>query len=122
MNIPVYNELICHPVVGGSWEGFAIENIMSVVQNRALPYYYRTVTGAEIDLILEFSGHEKWAIEIKRGSAPALSKGFHIACEDIKADKKFVLYSGIDKFPLSGDTTAISLADLMKELLRKVEQ
>ena len=117
MNISAYNDLISHPVVGGSWEGFVIENIMSVVQGRALPYYYRTSAGAEIDLILEFSGQEKWAIEIKRSSAPSLSKGFHSACEDIKADRKFVVYSGTDKFPAGGDVTAISLAGIMQEIL-----
>jgi predicted AAA+ superfamily ATPase len=121
LNISVYNDLISHPVVGGSWEGFVIENIMSVVQGRALPYYYRTAAGAEIDLILEFSGQEKWAIEIKRSSAPALSKGFHIACEDIRADRKFVVYSGIDRFSLGEKITAISLADLMQEILSKIE-
>jgi predicted AAA+ superfamily ATPase len=121
LNISVYNDLISHPVVGGSWEGFVIENIMSVVQGRALPYYYRTAAGAEIDLILEFSGQEKWAIEIKRSSAPALSKGFHIACEDVRADRKFVVYSGMDRFSLSEKVTAISLADLMQEILNKIE-
>ena len=120
LNITSYNDLIGHPVVGGSWEGFVIENIMSVTQGKALPYYYRTAVGAEIDLILEFSGREKWAIEIKRSATPTLSKGFHIACEDIKADKKFVIYSGSDRFSLSEKVTAISLAGLMQEILMKL--
>lgn len=119
LNIPTYNDLAGHPVVGGSWEGIVIENIMSVAQGTALPYYYRTSAGAEIDLILEFSGQEKWAIEIKRAAAPSLSKGFHIACEDIKADKKFVLYPGVDKFSLGDKVTAISLTGLMEEILSK---
>ena len=120
LNIITYNDLIGHPVSGGSWEGFVIENIMAAVQGRALPYYYRTAVGAEIDLILEFSGQEKWAIEIKRSTAPALSKGFHIACEDIQADKKFVVHSGSDKFPMGEKVTAISLAGLMEEILLKL--
>lgn len=122
LNISSYNDLLSHPVVGGSWEGFVIENIMSVVQGRALPYYYRTSAGAEIDLILEFSGQEKWAIEIKRSSAPALSRGFHIACADIKADRKFVIYSGTDRFPMGEDVTALSLADIMQEILTQTGQ
>ncbi|SFE15994.1 hypothetical protein SAMN05518672_104706 [Chitinophaga sp. CF118] len=117
LNISTYNDLLGHPVVGGSWEGFVIENIMSVVPARALPFYYRTSNGAEIDLILEFSGKEKWAIEVKRSSSPALSKGFHIACDDIKADKRYVVYSGKDRFSLGEGVTAIPLADLMQELL-----
>lgn len=119
LNITGYNDLIAHPVAGGSWEGFVVENIMSVVHNLALPFYYRTSAGAEIDLILEFSGQEKWAIEIKRSSAPALSKGFHIACDDVKADRKLVVYSGADKFSMGEGVTAIPLSMLMQELLDK---
>lgn len=122
LNIFSYNDLLGHPVVGGSWEGFVIENIMSAAQGRALPYFYRTSAGAEIDLILEFSGQEKWAIEIKRSSTPALSKGFHIACDDIQADRKFVVYSGVDRFSLGENISAISLAELMQEVLSKTSQ
>jgi len=117
LNIPGYNDLLGHPVAGGSWEGFVIENLLSVAPERALPYYYRTPGGAEIDFILEFSGSEKWAIEIKRSSSPSLSRGFHIACDDIKADRRYVVYSGKDKFPLGNGVTAIPLPALMQELL-----
>lgn len=55
LNIGSYSDLLGHPVVGGSWEGFVIENIMSVAPASAQPYFYRTPDGAEIDLILEFS-------------------------------------------------------------------
>ncbi len=118
LNISGYNDLLGHPVVGGSWEGFVIENILSVAPSSALPFYYRTAGGAEIDLILEFSGSEKWAIEIKRNSVPSLSKGFFIACEDIKATKRFVVYSGKDRFSMGEEVIAISLFDFMQELCR----
>jgi predicted AAA+ superfamily ATPase len=117
LNISGYNDLLGHPVAGGSWEGFVIENILSVAPERALPYYYRTATGTEIDFILEFSGNEKWAIEIKRSSSPSLSKGFHIACDDIKADRRYVVYSGNDKFSIGNGVIAIPLPILMQELL-----
>lgn len=119
LNIEGYNNLLGHPVVGGSWEGFVIENIMSVAPPRMQPYYYRTPGGAELDLVLEFAGGEKWAIEIKRSSSPKLSKGFHVACEDIQPDKKFVIYSGTDTFPMAEDVTAISLYGLMNEIVKR---
>ncbi len=117
LNISGYNDLLGHPVAGGSWEGFVVENLLSVAPERALPYYYRTSGGAEIDFILEFSGNEKWAIEIKRSSVPTLSKGFYIACDDIKADRRYVVYSGKDKFPMGNGAIAIPLPMLMQELL-----
>ncbi len=120
LNITTHNDLLGHPVVGGSWEGFVIENILSVTPARVQPYYYGTPGGAEIDFILEFSGKEKWAIEIKRSSALALSKGFHIACDDIKPDRKYVVYAGSDRFSMgSGGIIAISLAGLMEEVLKQ---
>lgn len=119
LNIVNYNDLLGHPVVGGSWEGFVIENIMSVLPHGVQPFYYRTSGGAEIDLILEFWAKERWAIEIKRSSSPKISKGFHIACEDIKPARKFVAYSGPDSFPMGDDLTAISIYDLMNEILKE---
>lgn len=116
LQIGTLNDLLGHPVVGGSWEGFVLENIMSVAPSHVQPYFYRTVGGAEIDLVLEWSTQERWAIEIKRSSAPSLAKGFHLACQDIKPSKKFVVYSGQDTFSMGGEITAISLRDLMHKI------
>lgn len=118
LNIQSYNDLLGHPVFGGSWEGFVIENVLSVAPVNARAYYYRTSNGQEIDLLLEFSGQEKWAIEIKRSTVPVLSKGFYRACEDIRPDKKFVVYNGQDQFPMQDDVVATPLSNLMRELLK----
>ncbi len=119
LNINNYSDLLGHPVSGGSWEGFVIENLLAVAPERVIPYYYGTPGGAEIDLILEFSPREKWAIEIKRNTAPSLSKGFCTACEDVKPQKRFVVYSGQDRFRLKEDVMAIPLPDLMTELQKQ---
>jgi len=119
LNIGSYNDLLGHPVVGGSWEGFVIENIMSVARPRVQPFYYGTPGGAEIDLLLEFATNEKWAIEIKRSSSPSLTKGFHIACDDIKPQRRYVIYGGSDRFSLGEGITAISLPDLMLDVLEQ---
>lgn len=121
LNVGKYADLLGHPVVGGSWEGFVIENIMSVAPANVQAFYYRTPGGAEIDLILEFSPTEIWAIEIKRNSSPSLSKGFYMACEDVKPQKRFVVYGGKDRFSLGNDITAISLFELMGEVLKQQE-
>ena len=113
------NELLGHPVVGGSWEGFVIENIMSVAPSNMQAYYYRTSGGAEVDLVLEYGGRERWAVEIKRSSSPTLGRGFHQACEDIQATRKYVVYAGNDSFSMSKDVRAISLYDLMQELMNQ---
>ena len=57
-----------------------------------------------------------WAIEVKRSSAPKVSKGFHFACEDIKATHKFVIYPGEERYPLSGGIEALGLIEFLQLL------
>jgi uncharacterized protein len=101
-----------HPVAGGSWEGFVIENLLSAAPERVKGYFYRTSAGAEIDLLLVMPGGELWAIEIKRGLAPKLDKGFHHAREDLRPVRSFVVYSGEDRHPKGEGIEAIGVTEL----------
>ena len=51
LGINSYDELLSNPVLGKSWEGFAVENILSILPGRAETYFYRTAAGAEVDLL-----------------------------------------------------------------------
>ena len=108
------DQLLSHPVVGSSWEGFVIENIISVLPKGAETYFYRTASGAEIDLIIKFSDKDVWAIEIKKSLTPKIHKGFHQACEDVRATEKYIIYSGTDEFPAKHNVKVISLLKIMK--------
>lgn len=70
LGIESYDVLLGHPVVGGSWEGFVVENILGAVPAHTQSGYYRTRGGAEIDLVLDLGGGRVWAIEVKRASVP----------------------------------------------------
>jgi predicted AAA+ superfamily ATPase len=110
-------DVLGHPITGESWEGFAIENIINASPERTEVSYYRTSAGAEIDLILNLGRkHGLWAIEIKRSSAPKISKGFYISIEDIKPQKTFIVYSGDERYPKKGGIDAISLHELCELL------
>jgi predicted AAA+ superfamily ATPase len=117
LNLNNFNSLIGHPVSGGSWEGFVVENIASVLPAMAQIYFYRSSGGAEIDLVIEFAPDKRWAVEIKLSSAPTLEKGFFIACEEIKASQKFVIYNGNDRFSMQNGVTAIPLITFMELVL-----
>ena len=110
LGIGDYNELAGHPVIGASWEGFVIENLLSVVPDRSSDSFYRTSAGAEIDLVLDLPGRAgRWAIEIKRALSAKPGKGFYQACEDIQPDKSFVVYAGTERYPVSeGMTQSVS--------------
>jgi len=122
LGIEDLNALAGHPVLGASWEGFVIENLLAAAPPRAMPSFYRTSAGAEIDLILELPGkHGLWAIEIKRGLTASPSKGFHIAREDIKPRRSFIVYSGEDRYPISKEVEAIGVRE-MASLLAKLSR
>lgn len=108
--------LLGHPVVGGSWEGLVIENLIGVVGQDVEPSFYRTSGGAEIDLVLSWADGREWAIEVKRTLAPKLERGARSALADIKPERGFVVYPGSERYPLGGGVEAIGLAELCAEL------
>ena len=116
LNIETLNDLCGHPVVGGSWEGFVVENLIASAPRQTECFYYRTSAGAEIDLLLRLPNGKLWAIEIKRSLAPKLEKGFYFACEDLKPDAKFLVYPGSERYPLAPDIEVINLPALANEL------
>lgn len=82
--------VLSHPVAGPSWEGFVIEQLIASAP-QAEANFYRTSHGAEADLVMSFRNGEIWVIEIKRSSAPAVSKGFHLAAADVGATRKLLV-------------------------------
>jgi hypothetical protein len=116
LDLEDHNEIAGHPVVGASWEGFVIENLLAAAPARTAASFYRTGAGAEVDLVLDLPGRRRWVIEIKRGLSPKLDKGFHHACEDLKPTRRIVVYSGDDHYKIAADVEAISVRDLAREL------
>ena len=110
-------DVLAHPVAGGSWEGFAIENLLAAAPNWVQPFFYRTQAGAEVDLVLEFDPGRRWAVEIKRSAShPAPSRGFHTACADIDAQRRIVAYGGTRAFPQPNGVETLPLNGLMEQL------
>ena len=116
LGIADHNALSGHPVVGASWEGFVIENLIAAAPARTIPSFYRTAAGAEIDLILEIPGHGMWALEIKRSLSAKPEKGFYLACEDLKPQHRFLVNSGNERYPINPGFDAIGLTDMARLL------
>lgn len=109
--------LLAHPVAGGSWEGMVIESLIAAAPSGTEAHFFRTAAGAEIDLLLELPGRRgPWAIEIKRGLAPKIERGFHVACDDLRPERRLVVYSGSERFPLAEQVQAVSLGELCADL------
>ena len=95
LNIRTLDDLHGHPSMGGSWEGFVVEQILEILPERWQAYFYRTGAGAEIDLVLFDGNHKPVAVEIKYSVSPKLERGFWNAYEDLSCKKGFVLYPGV---------------------------
>ncbi len=115
LNLRRLDDVLGHPVAGASWEGFVIENLIAASQPGVDAHFYRTQAGAEIDLLLQV-GSERWAIEIKRNSAPSVSRGFHNACEDLQPDRKWVIYPGEAEYELKDAIVVAPLGVVMEQI------
>ena len=105
-------ELLGHPVAGPSWEGLVIENLLAQVPSTANAWFYRSLAGAEIDLLLEFSAGQRHAVEIKRSvSDPRPGKGFYLACDDLKVRGRWVIYPGRERYRLDASTEVVPFAE-----------
>ena len=116
LGLPDEETLLGHPAVGASWEGFVLENLITAAGTNASAHFYRTSSGAEVDLLLNWPSGESWAIEVKRSLAPKVERGFHSACEDLQPTRKLVIYPGDEPFPLGHGVQAMPLTTLCHEL------
>ncbi|MCI0740386.1 MAG: ATP-binding protein [Gemmataceae bacterium] len=105
-----------HPKFGASWEGFALEQILGVVDARQA-YFWGTHAGAELDLLL-LSGAKRFGVEFKTNDAPDMTKSLHVALADLRLDKAWIVYPGHVSYPVHEKVDVISLP----ALLRKLEQ
>jgi uncharacterized protein len=108
--------LVSHPVLGASWEGFAIEQALAAAPEGTTAHFYRTSAGAEIDLLLHLPGGDSWAVEIKRSLSPRPEKGFHHACVDLSPTRRFIVYPGEERYPLNAEVEAMPLLTLARLL------
>lgn len=111
------DDILSHPVAGASWEGMVIENIIGAVGDRYDAHFYRTANGAEIDLILVSGGVPEVAIEVKRSTAPSVERGFHLACDDLEIEKRWLIYPGDKSYPKPHGITAMPLVQALEQLV-----
>lgn len=109
LGIGTLEDLLAHPVCGTSWEGWVIENLIAAAPAGTGVWFYRSAAGAEIDVVLEFSPGRSWAVECKRSLTPSPSRGFHEGCNELRPERKLVIYPGAESFPLGQDVECLPL-------------
>ena len=109
LRIESLDDLQGHPVVGSSWEGFVIEQIAGILPESTPIYFYRTLAGAEIDLVILGKKNKIFAFEIKYSLSPKIEKGFSIGFEDLACQKGFIVYPGEEYYPLKKNVFALPI-------------
>jgi len=116
LGIATLQDLLGHPVIGSSWEAFCIENLIAAAPMQSEAFFYRTAAGAEIDLVLALPDGGLWAIEIKRTTAPKVTRGFHTAAEDLGVAQRILVYAGQHTLPGPNDLQVMPLAAALTKL------
>jgi uncharacterized protein len=98
-------DLLSHPKLGASWEGFVIEQLLQAVEPDQA-YFWATHQGAELDLLM-LRGSRRVGVEIKRTDAPSLTPSMRIALDDLRLNKLWVIYPGQQRYNLNAKVTAI---------------
>ncbi len=116
LGISTFNDLLGHPIVGASWEGFVVENIASVLPPNVQMSFYRTSAGTEVDLVLEYPSNKRIAIEIKRTLSPTITKSLSDGIAAIEPKESYVVYPGSALYPLASNLEAIPLRQLLERV------
>ena len=115
LGIETVQALQGHPIVGPSWEGWVIEQLLALLPSGWRPYFYRTAAGAEVDLLIDRPGRKPVAIEIKFSSAPKPGRGFWSALADTQA-KGWVCAPVTEGYPLAQGVNVLPVTELHRVL------
>lgn len=110
LQLPTMSDLQSHPKLGAAWEGFAVEQVIGLLNTRDA-YYWATYSGAELDLLIRFSG-KNYGFEFKYTDAPGVSRSMRIAIQDLSLDHLWVVYPGRQAYPLDESISVIPLESI----------
>lgn len=113
LGLDTKEELASHPKVGASWEGFAMNTVLTQLNiHPDEAFFWSTYTGAELDLVV-IKGNTRIGFEFKRSSAPQITKSVSIALKDLSLSHVYVIYVGNEQYPLADNITALGLANVL---------
>ena len=112
LEIDTMHTLRGHPVVGGSFESLAVESLINAAPSTWHPYFFRTSTGHEIDLLFTRANQPVVAVEIKTSTDPHISPGFFRSCDVLNIDQRFVTHPGNDSPYNANGVEIIGLTEL----------
>lgn len=119
LGLETRDDLLGHPVSGGSWEGLVVESLIMAAPDGTRASFFRSGAGAECDLVLELPGGAVWAVEVKRSTAPKVSRGYWNAAEDIGATRRVLVYPGAESWTGAHGLEVMPLQDAINALFSR---
>jgi predicted AAA+ superfamily ATPase len=110
LDVPTGYALYGHPKVGASWEGYALEQTLQIL-NPAQAYFWATHGGAELGLFFIFRGR-RYGIEFKFTETPAATKSMRQALESLGLEHIWIIYPGKDAYPIAEQISAWPLKNI----------
>lgn len=112
MSIETMDQLLSHPKLGASWEGFALEAVVRLLgkENQEV-YFWATHAGAELDLFFQHGGRA-WGVEFKFADAPTLTRSMRVALADLDLKHLWVVTQGKESYLLDKRVTVVPLGDI----------
>jgi uncharacterized protein len=81
-----------HPKFGASWEGFALEQILTAIETRDA-YFWATHAGAELDLLVFHRGR-RYGFELKHSEAPRMNQSIRVALDTLGLERLWIVVPG----------------------------
>ena len=114
LGVDSWGELAAHPKLGASWEGFALEQVLTLA-NGADAYFWGTHAGAELDLLLLHKGR-RFGVEFKYAAAPVMTKSLHVALADLKLQQAWIVHPGSQRYAVHPKVEVVPLVELPDRL------
>lgn len=109
LGVRTKQELLSNPKLGASWEGLAIESIISHLHADTEDCYFWAIhQQAKLDLLIN-KDNRKIRFEFKYTASPKLTKSMQAAIELLTLEKLYVVFPGNDNFPLAPNIRAVGL-------------
>jgi uncharacterized protein len=109
-------ELLGHPAAGHSWEGFVVEQVFNILLRKYTIYFYRTSSGAEVDLVIVKGDKPVLCIEIKLSLSPVPTQGFFNSMNDLNCNKGIIIYPGNDTYSIKNGIKVMPISKLSEYL------
>ncbi|MBI4244052.1 MAG: ATP-binding protein [Planctomycetes bacterium] len=116
LGLATKKDVMMHPKLGASWEGFALESVIEYTSARPEEcFFWATHGGAELDLLI-VRGNKRIGFEFKRTETPRITSSIKNALSDLNLAKLYLIHAGVKSYPLSKKAHAISIFEISKHI------